>query len=128
LAHYPIYIVTDGNKHVQLAKLQALGLYDRLPVKRCFITRRYGVHREKPSPHCFQLICKMEQVSPDQVVYIGDNPNKDFVGIKPLGFRTVRLLRGNYAQLRKPKEYEADVVLRSLDELDETVVFRSNEG
>lgn len=115
----PIYIVTDGNKHVQQAKLQALGLYDNPSIKKCYITRRFGIRHEKPSPYCFLQICRLEKASPEDVVYIGDNPHKDFVGIKPLGFRTVRVLRGSYASVRKSAEYEADVEIANLDEFME---------
>ncbi|WP_201317857.1 HAD family hydrolase [Paenibacillus sp. EPM92] len=117
LKAYPMYIVTDGNKLVQQSKLQALGLYDHEFIRHCYITRRYGIKNEKPSPHCFMKICEREQVDPKDVVYIGDNPNKDFVGIKPLGFRTVRIIRGAFSELIKPNDYEAEHQIESLDEL-----------
>ncbi|WP_248929438.1 HAD family hydrolase [Paenibacillus hamazuiensis] len=113
----PIYIVTDGNKLVQQNKLQALGLYHHEAIRHCFITRRYGIKNEKPSTYCFMKICERERVEPRDVVYIGDNPNKDFVGIKPLGFHTVRILRGSFRELTKPSKYEADHRITSLDEL-----------
>ncbi len=31
-------------------------------------------------------------------MYIGDDPEKDFRGIRPLGFRTIRLRRGAHAE------------------------------
>lgn len=113
-----IYVVTDGHKDVQWTKIQALGL-DRHPrVRRCFLTNRYGISRQKPNPYCFLLICKKERIIPERVVHVGDNPLKDFVGLKPLGFRTVHLLRGAYAGIRVAEAYEADVSIRTLDELD----------
>jgi putative hydrolase of the HAD superfamily len=115
--NYSVYIVTDGNKLVQKNKLVALGLYDT--VKFCFITHRYGVKNAKPSPHCFFEICKREKVEPREVIYIGDNPHKDFVGIKALGFKTVRIMRGHYKEIAKPEEFEADRQIQSLDELTE---------
>lgn len=57
------------------------------------------------------------------MVYIGDNPYKDFVGIKPLGFRTVRVCRGQYKEIVKTEEYEAGYRIKSLEELDD-VLFR----
>lgn len=112
---YPKYIVTDGNKIVQRNKLQALGLFER--VKFCFITHRYGVCNSKPSPYCFLKICNMEKVNPSQVVYIGDNPHKDFVGIKPLGFKTIRVLTGGYGKVKPSKEFAAHYTINSLDDL-----------
>jgi putative hydrolase of the HAD superfamily len=116
LNQYPKYIVTDGNKLVQHNKVLALDLYNK--VDFVFITHRYGLKHAKPSPYCFYKICEREKVNSNQVVYIADNPNKDFVGIKPLGFKTIRVLQGSYKDLKKPPEFEADYNIRSLAELD----------
>ena len=112
----PVYIVTDGHPGVQAAKLKALGLAGRPPVRRCYLTRRYGLRHEKPSPHCFLRICERESVPPGRVVYVGDNPRKDFVGIRPLGFRTVRIMRGAHAGVELDEAHEAEARVRNLDE------------
>ena len=119
-ATWPLYLVTDGHKEVQARKTVALQVAAR--VRYAYLTNCYGRHRAKPDPHVFQLICSREQVLPGQVVYVGDNPRKDFVGIKPLGFRTVRILRGNYAHLEADAAHEADRRIHSLDELTETLL------
>jgi len=113
---FSLYLVTDGNKIVQKNKINALGLYDRL--KFCFLTSHYGLKNSKPSPYCFKKICQLENVKPPQVLYIGDDPNKDFIGIKPLGFKTIRVLRGPYKNIKKGKKYEADYLIKSIAELD----------
>ncbi|MDQ2770460.1 MAG: HAD family hydrolase [Bacteroidota bacterium] len=115
LAHLPLYIVTDGHKEVQARKVAALGLAGR--VRHAYLTNRYGRHRAKPDPHVFQLICRREGVTPFYVTYVGDNVRKDFVGIKPLGFNTVRILRGNYAHFEADAAHEAARTIASLDEL-----------
>jgi len=114
-ADWPLYIVTDGHKEVQARKVAALGLAGR--VRHAYLTNRYGRHRAKPDPHVFELICRREQVEPGQVIYVGDNVRKDFVGIKPLGFRTVRILRGNYAHYEADAAHAADHSIQTLDEL-----------
>lgn len=119
-ADYPIYIVTDGNKLVQYNKVKALGLVGR--VKDFFITHRHGVKYAKPSPYCFLKICEREKVLPNQVVYIADNIRKDFVGIKPLGFRTVRIMQGQYQHVIMSEEYEAECKIQSLAALDEMLL------
>ena len=116
-ADWPLYLVTDGHKEVQARKVAALGLAGR--VRLAYLTNRYGRHRAKPSPHVFNLICRREGVTPGEVIYVGDNPRKDFVGIKPLGFGTVRILRGNYAHLEADAAHEAHHSISSLDELTE---------
>lgn len=114
-AAQPLYIVTDGHKEVQARKVAALGLAKR--VRHAYLTNRYGRHRAKPDPHVFQLICQREGAAPAEVTYVGDNVKKDFVGIKPLGFQTVRIVRGNYAHYVADKAHEAARIIHSLDEL-----------
>ena len=123
--NYPQYIVTDGNKVVQNNKIKALGLDRR--VKYCYITHCYGIKNAKPSSYCFLKICGRERVSPKEVVYIADNPHKDFVGIKPLGFKTIRVLQGQYKDLILSKEYEADRQIYSLRELNEDLLNQRYE-
>lgn len=113
--NYPIYIVTDGNKIVQQNKINALGLNDK--VKFSFITHRYGIKNAKPSPYCFIKICEIEKTYPENVIYIGDNPTKDFVGIKHLGFRTIQIVRGNYSHIILDNRFMANERIWSLNEL-----------
>jgi putative hydrolase of the HAD superfamily len=115
-SEYHKYIVTDGNRLVQSSKINALGI--KKIFTGIYITRNYGLNKEKPSPYCFQKIKQKENVNPSEIIYIGDNIEKDFVGIKPLGFRTVRIKLGRYKDVILPDEYEAEFVLESLDDLD----------
>jgi putative hydrolase of the HAD superfamily len=117
---YPLYIVTDGNHLVQRRKCLALGLPQR--VRRCFYTYAHGRHRGKPSPYCFQSICRLEQTVPSNVVYVADNPYKDFIGIKPLGFKTIRVLTGPYRAIEMDEEREAHLRIHDLSELDVSVL------
>jgi putative hydrolase of the HAD superfamily len=115
LSNFPLYVVTDGNRLVQKRKCLALGLHNY--VKKCFFTYSYGLKHAKPSPFCFQKICSIEQVPSRQVVYVGDNPYKDFVGIKPLGFHTIRVLTGPYSKMKLPPAFEAELRIADLSEL-----------
>ncbi len=99
------YLVTDGHKGVQARKVQALNLAPRLA--KVFITHRYGVKHAKPSTHCFELIRQRERCDWAQMAYIGDNPSKDFVKLKPLGVRTVRVLTGEHAGVVAKPGFEA---------------------
>jgi putative hydrolase of the HAD superfamily len=113
---WPTYVVTDGNQRVQRRKIERLRLEEDF-VRRALATHAYGLACAKPSPYCFLKIVTWEKAAPEQAVYIGDNPNKDFVGLKPLGFKTVRLLRGPYQNVKMPARYEADLKIDSLDEI-----------
>ena len=116
----PLYVVTDGNKLVQEAKVKALDLEPLM--QHVFITHRFGKRNAKPSPHCFLNICARERCKPSDVVYIGDDPSKDFVAIKKLGFLTVRVLRGRHRSVRAKEGFEAHVRISNLDELNERVL------
>jgi len=111
----PLYIVTDGNKIVQNNKIQAL---DVAPfIKTSFITHRYGKIHAKPSPYCFVKIAQKEGVKYEDIVYIADNINKDFVGIKKLGFRTIRIKQGMFLKTQKSQEFHAECEIERLLEL-----------
>lgn len=112
---YVLFLVTDGNKIVQQNKITALKLDHYM--KKCYITYRYGRKHSKPSPYCFQLIARKENVDPSQIVYIGDNPTKDFIGIKPLKIRTIRIMTGQHKNKELSSEYEAEARIKSILEL-----------
>lgn len=119
---YPIYVVTDGNKRVQRNKIDALGL-DQY-VKKAMPTHNYGLKAAKPSTYCFDLIKKWEQVDYKQMLYVGDNPHKDFVGIKPLGMQTLRVHQGMFKTVKKSKAFNADHGIMSIAEFDVALLER----
>ncbi|MCX7955041.1 MAG: HAD family hydrolase [Bacteroidales bacterium] len=116
LSNEKIYVVTDGNKYVQLNKAKYLGLNKY--VKKIIPTRIYGIKYEKPSPFVFFKIAEWEKVTPANVVYFGDNPYKDFVGIKKHGFKTIRVLKGQYKNVYLTPEYEAHLKIESFFDVD----------
>lgn len=116
----PKYIVTDGNKIVQRRKINSLNLYKIF--KRIFITHQYGLKYSKPSSYYFEKIAKIENIKPNKIVFIGDDPNKDFVGIKPLGFKTIRVMTGNHRFEKLKPKYEADISVKSLDEINQMLL------
>ncbi len=111
----PKYLVTDGNRIVQLKKIQALNMEKYF--KKTFRTYQYGLKYSKPSTFCFKKIVGLENVNPSAVVYIGDNPNKDFISLKKEGFRTIRLRSGMFKDVTLDKNHEAHFTIQSLDEV-----------
>ena len=106
----PLYIVTDGNWWVQKNKVKALNL-DKY-ITHIYYTWQKGRKYAKPSIYFFNKICSFEKVLPSGVLYIGDDPNKDFVNIKKYGFQTIRLLRGRFAGTFLDKTHEASLTFR----------------
>jgi putative hydrolase of the HAD superfamily len=113
----PLYIVTDGHKLVQHKKVLALGIEPLF--SKVFITHRYGVRHAKPSTYCFERIRARERCAWNDLIYVGDNPAKDFVSLNPLGVRTVRVRTGEHQQVLAKPGHEATHVIASLDQLQE---------
>jgi putative hydrolase of the HAD superfamily len=114
----PIGIITDGNSTMQWNKLRALELEKRI---NCIIVTDDlgGSQFWKPHPLAFQKISECLNVGTKDCVYIGDNPNKDFITAKNLGLHTIRVIReiGDHMQTVLDKEYEADRKVTSLLEI-----------
>jgi putative hydrolase of the HAD superfamily len=119
-AYLPKYLVTDGNKLVQSAKITALNLEKYFT--KTIPTHNFGIRHAKPSTYIFHKILEWEKAQPYELLYIGDNPNKDFVNLKLDGFRTVRINTGMFKDLRLGSAYEADHDINSLDELNESLL------
>ena len=81
-------IITDGRPEGQRSKLEALGLYDL--VDTVIITDELGGERfRKPNDIAFRIMQCRLSVDYDEMVYIGDNPAKDFLAPKSLGMRWI---------------------------------------
>jgi putative hydrolase of the HAD superfamily len=82
-------VLTDGPVESQSAKAAALGL-DRWfdPV---VLTAALGPTAHKPATSGFALIAATWSLPPGALVYVGDNPAKDFAGPRALGWWTIRL-------------------------------------
>lgn len=109
------FLVTDGNTSAQSRKVSALDLGRRF--EKAFLTYRYGRARSKPSPYCFERIRQLTGARACDIVYVADNPRKDFVGIRPLGFGTIRVLTGQHAAVQAEPGYDAALTLADLDAL-----------
>lgn len=111
----PVFLVTDGNKLVQAKKVDALNLGSSFT--KIYITHRFGIHNSKPSTHCFELIRESLKCKWTDLIYVGDNPYKDFVNLKPLGVNTVRVLTGAYSNVTVKPNFDADIHIQSLAQL-----------
>jgi putative hydrolase of the HAD superfamily len=114
-SQYPLYIVTDGNKIVQNNKIKALNI--EFFVKKAFITYRYGLKHSKPSIYCFEIIKKIEKTSWENIMYVGDNPNKDFVNLNKLNVKTVRILQGEFSSVKVSEEFDGKIRINNISDL-----------
>lgn len=115
----PLYLVTDGNVTVQQKKIDALQIEEYF--KQIFITYSYGEKYAKPSTFCFEKIKELENCEWFEMVYIGDDPAKDFVNLKPLGVRTIRVLTGSHKDTQADDRFNAEHTIPDLTQLMKTI-------
>jgi len=111
----PIYLVTDGHKIAQQRKIVALNISDMFT--RVLITHRFGLKHAKPSLHCFDIIRRSNKVHWNQILYVGDNPAKDFVNLNKMGATTVRVRTGPHAQSEARPGFDAKYHILCFSEL-----------
>lgn len=114
-------LITDGIAETQAAKVQALGLYERIGHVIC--TGAWGPGFGKPHPRAFEAVEAWSESSGDSLVYVADNATKDFVTPRARGWRTVQVLRPERVHhLEAPDTaHEAHAAITSLDELDDCI-------
>jgi len=115
----PLYVIADGHEVVQQNKIDALGIEKYF--KKVFLTYSFGEVHSKPSSFCFQKIKDLENCEWSEMVYVGDNPVKDFVNLKPLGVHTIRVLTGSHKNVQVAERFEAEHIIPNLTELMETI-------
>lgn len=79
-------IITDGRPEGQRNKLEALGL----EVDDVIITDELGgIQFRKPCDIAFRIMMTRWRMNPADVIYVGDNPIKDFQAPQQLGMRSL---------------------------------------
>ena len=111
-------LVTDGPARTQEAKIRALGLDAALDCIVC--TDRLGPGCGKPHPRAFEVVEVWAEAYGAPLVYVSDNPLKDFVTPKARGWRTVQIRRPQRIhRFDAPDErHAAHASITNLDELD----------
>ena len=81
-----IGIITDGRSITQRNKIKALGLVDIINNDDILISEETGF--SKPDERCYKYFMEKYPKS-HNFIYIGDNPEKDFIAPNKLGWETV---------------------------------------
>jgi putative hydrolase of the HAD superfamily len=107
-----IAFLTDGPLASQRAKAEALGVqqYGALVV----YTEELGAGFGKPHTRGFEDIERVTGHAGAQCTYVADNPAKDFVAPRALGWRTVRVRRAGSLHERVDSGDDVDEELRDL--------------
>ena len=110
-------VISDGFLAAQSAKIDALGLRGR--VDEIILTDDLGREFWKPHPRAFELMTERLNVAPEQCVYVADNPAKDFIAPRALGWRAIRIVRpeGVYRDRPAAENGAPHHVITTLDDL-----------
>lgn len=84
-------IITDGYGITQKAKLEVLEAYELFD--NIIITDELGREFWKPHPKAFELMVEKLNIKFNEMVYIGDNPKKDFYISSIYPIMTIRINR-----------------------------------
>ena len=114
--NHKLGIITDGDPERQERKVESLGIIQFFD--EVIFTKKLG--SPKPSKVPFQEAIRRFKVNSEEFFYVGDNPLIDFEGAKEAGFKTVRVLRGEFRNL--PKSRYEDYSVGSFKELPKIVV------
>ena len=81
---YPIGFLTNGFRELQRAKANQFNLWS--------YTKHYVISEEvghmKPSPEIFEFATKLVNLSPDEILYVGDSFTSDILGGSKFGWKT----------------------------------------
>lgn len=84
---YQLGIITNGPIEHQLSKIEALGLPKYFCMDNIFISDQVGI--AKPNPQIFHHAAQKVNLSPKQLVYIGDSWMNDVVGPLEAGWQSI---------------------------------------
>ncbi|MBA3379993.1 MAG: HAD family hydrolase [Chloroflexia bacterium] len=114
-------LLTDGFLQAQRQKVAAL------KIAHLFSTMVYsdemGREHWKPSETPYRTLMRQSGHSDSNHVYVSDNPAKDFIGARRLGWFTIRIRRpqGVYADLEAKDGYDADAEISTLRALEAVI-------
>ena len=94
---------------------------DQLLKELKVIEQRY-TKEHKPSPVPFKMALKQLKITPDEALMIGDWPDRDVVGAKKVGIKTIFARYGDTSDIKNSgADWEVDdiyEVVRIVDELN----------
>jgi putative hydrolase of the HAD superfamily len=115
---YHLGILTDGRLSVQMKKITALGLENRVDSILC--SDSMGL--EKPAPELYAWFENAFQLDGPNLMYVGDNPAKDFYGVNQRQWDTVQVKTGERVEKKIDQEYQAKRAIPSVTDLERMMV------
>ena len=102
----PIALLSDFPIGCKLKALKIEGIAD-------YVVSSEDIGRLKPSKLPFRLLYEHFNLSPGQVLYVGDSERKDVLGARNAGMKSLLITRNKKRALTS----KADIVVSSYDEM-----------
>lgn len=84
-------IITDGYSNTQRQKLSAINAVEF--INEIIVTDELGKDYWKPHPRAFEIMREKLNINYKEMVYVGDNPKKDFYISKLFPIKTIKVVR-----------------------------------
>ncbi len=113
-----LVLLTDGD--VAQQKNKVFGLKIEKYFKKIYYSDSYGIDFRKPNPKIYLEIINDLKIRNDEILVIGDNPNKDFYCKKTLGLSSIQILRPNAIYALSDKYFDdvkPDMLIDSLNKI-----------
>ncbi|WP_391207666.1 HAD family hydrolase [Psychrobacillus sp. L4] len=110
-------IITDGYSNAQQQKIKAVGASNYF--NKIIVTDELGREFWKPHPKAFEIMKHALDVKYDEMIYVGDNPKKDFYISSIYPIKTIRVKRENgvYATSEYFQGVKENITISSLKEI-----------
>ncbi len=115
---FKLGVVSDAPRMKAWLRLASMKIADFFDV---VVTINDADGHAKPHPKPYKVALNKLGLEPEEVVFVGDNPNRDIKGAKKLGIKTVLAKYGEWTKARDRKlkpDYEINDVKELLEVLD----------
>lgn len=121
---YKTGIITDGYKNNQEKKIKSLGLETLIDI--IIYTDQWGREYWKPSIKAFEEASKILGLTHSELCYIGDNPEKDFLAPRSLGWCTIRYRHPNQLNVKLEPKTLNHAPHFDMDNYDKLITIMNN--
>jgi putative hydrolase of the HAD superfamily len=124
--NHKIGLISDGLLDVQKHKFAALNV--KTLFSSVVFSDRWGREYWKPNARPYLYALQGLDVAADNAVYVGDNPEKDFVTARELGMQTVQFRHetGTYRNVSPPTiDHQPNVIVTKIEDLRGTLLSQS---
>lgn len=111
---YLLCLITDGNELHQFNKIYFSGILEHIDSRNIIINS--DKKHMKPSQYSYKRLISLNKLNSKNSFYIGDNPNKDFIGAKKVGLKTIRIIQGKNKNIKKNKYI--DYQIKNLNQIN----------